>query len=79
MSRLKKAVKRGLEWPIIFLAAFFFLIATNTQSGWLFVITALLLSFLVVGVVRVHIRIKNISVNRRIKQAEVNLGRPFTV
>jgi uncharacterized protein (DUF58 family) len=43
--KLRRA-SRGKEAVLLFLAAFYFLIATNTQSGWLFLLSAFLLGIL---------------------------------
>jgi uncharacterized protein (DUF58 family) len=45
VSKLRRS-SRGKEAVLLFLAAFYFLIATNTQSGWLFLLSAFLLGLL---------------------------------
>ncbi len=44
-----RSVSRGKEAGLFFLAAFYFLVATNTQSGWLFLLSAFLLGLLVMS------------------------------
>ena len=46
-SKLQRAPRKK-EAVLLFLAAFYFLIATNTQSGWLFILSAFLLGLLAI-------------------------------
>ena len=45
--RSRQRGRFGKEFVLLFLAGFYFLIATNTQSGWLFLLSAFLLGLLV--------------------------------
>jgi uncharacterized protein (DUF58 family) len=64
------------EATLLFLAVFYFLIATNTQTGWLFVLSAFLLGVLVVswGLSRRAIRGLELAVRMT---GEPQRGRPF--
>lgn len=44
----RPGVSRGKEVVLLFLSGFYFLVATNTQSGWLFLLSAFLLGLLAI-------------------------------
>lgn len=44
-----RSASRGKEAALFFLAFFYFLVATNTQSGWLFLLSAFLLGLLLMS------------------------------
>lgn len=43
-----QALSRGKEAVLLFLSAFYFLVATNTQSGWLFLLSSFLLGLMAI-------------------------------
>lgn len=53
------------EWVMLGLAGFLFLVATNTQTGWLYVVVALLIGVLVAGFLGPRATLKGLEVRRR--------------
>lgn len=53
------------EWVMLGLAGFLFLVATNTQTGWLYVVVALLVGVLVAGFLGPRATLKGLEVRRR--------------
>ncbi len=63
---------------MLFLAAFYFAIASNTQSGWLFVLSAFLLGLLFVSLFGPRASLKSLKFEREVVGTAVR-GRPLTV
>ena len=66
------------EATLLFLAVFYFLIATNTQTGWLFVLSAFLLGVLVISWVLSRRSIHNLDVTAKI-HGEAQKGKSLRV
>lgn len=64
------------EATLMFLALFYFVIATNTQTGWLFVLSAFLLGLLGLSRALSRRSIKELTLSARI-EGEPQRGRPF--
>lgn len=54
------------EWVLLGLAVFLFIVATNTQTGWLYVVVALLVGVLIVGFLGPRATLKGLEVRRRL-------------
>src|SRR5690606_318696 len=54
------------EWVLLGLAMFLFIVATNTQTGWLYVVVALLVGVLIVGFLGPRATLKGLEVRRRL-------------
>jgi uncharacterized protein (DUF58 family) len=79
LRRFLRAVFRPRdEWLIVFLAAFLFLIGTNTQTGWLFVVDAFLAALLGVGYILPRLAMRDLHFERDAAPA-IEEGRDLTV
>lgn len=64
LSLIKSFVRPRDEWTIVLLAAFMFVIAVNTQTGWLYLMVAILLALLVVGFAASRLMLTSIEIVR---------------
>lgn len=76
--RRRRTPRYGKEWTLLSLSLFYFVIATNTQTGWLFVLSAFLLGLLVTAWVTNRKVLQYLELSCK-WQAEPIKGTPFRV
>lgn len=71
--------KQVMEWPLVGLTLVLFAVASNTQSGWLLVMVALMLAAIIWGALWPRWQIRSLQLERQLLDQPARAGQPFTI